>query len=558
MPVELAGDPVASGLIALIAPGEEDAAAALAAAKEVARRALPGAWVVEPLGAHSRDYLLRRRSGRDLALGCAFDLARELRADREVASADPALTTPGLEPTPALRGKFGGPTRTLAGGGGKPLPCAENDPAWSLKAARITDAWAAHPTRGEGILVGHPDTGYTRHFAIWSNDPAKNRLLIDEGIDYIDDDGDGEDELQTDPGLFPGHGTGTASVIMATEGPVGSRAQSLAGGAAPKAKLVPMRVTRTVILLHYDNLAKALHRAGDEGYHVVSISLGGPVSVDYLERAVDYAISRGVIVHAAAGNRWPFVAWPAHYDQVIAVAASNCEDRIWSASARGDAVDITAPGESVWRARANQPGSADDDVHPGAGTSFAVATTAGACCLWLAHHGRDALIGRYGAKNLAAVFGEVLVNHGYRLPQSGQWDTDKHGVGILDAKALLEAPLPERAPARPFRLFRLPAAEPTGLEDFIALFPGVPPEKVRRGLVRFLDTTEADLGRVLAAHRSEVRLHAAIDPDLRRAIISPSTQTGGRRLAAATPGQVAPLLMSNISRGLAAQISAGD
>ena len=44
---------------------------------------------------------------------------------------------------------------------------------------------------------------------------------------------------------------------------------------------------------------------------------------------------------------------------------------------------------------------------------YAVATTAGACALWLSHHGRERLIRRYGASNLTAVFREILTGHGF-------------------------------------------------------------------------------------------------------------------------------------------------
>lgn len=94
-----------------------------------------------------------------------------------------------------------------------------------------------------------------------------------------------------------------------------------------------------------------------------------------------HAIARGVVILAAAGNVWPWVVYPARFDQVIAVAACNGAARIWRDSASGPAVDGTAPGESVWVARTgDSPGPTDDHVDVGSGTSFAVATTAGGLC----------------------------------------------------------------------------------------------------------------------------------------------------------------------------------
>ena len=47
-------------------------------------------------------------------------------------------------------------------------------------------------------------------------------------------------------------------------------------------------------------------------------------------------------------------------------------------------------------------------VGPGNGTSFAVAHLAAAAALWLAQHGRDKLIARYGARKIQAAFLAVL------------------------------------------------------------------------------------------------------------------------------------------------------
>ena len=69
------------------------------------------------------------------------------------------------------------------------------------------------------------------------------------------------------------------------------------------------------------------------------------------QRAIQRALDAGTIVLAAAGNEVGFVVFPAAFDEVIAVAASNIRDEPWSGSSHGPAVDITAPGESVWRAR---------------------------------------------------------------------------------------------------------------------------------------------------------------------------------------------------------------
>lgn len=53
---------------------------------------------------------------------------------------------------------------------------------------------------------------------------------------------------------------------------------------------------------------------------------------------------------AAAGNCVGVVVYPARYEEVIAVAGINKADQPWKGTCRGEAVDISAPGEFVLRA----------------------------------------------------------------------------------------------------------------------------------------------------------------------------------------------------------------
>ena len=104
-------------------------------------------------------------------------------------------------------------------------------------------------------------------------------------------------------------------------------------------------------------------------------------------------------------------------------------------------MNITAPGESVWRALSKKDhGSGSDSIAMGSGTSYAVATVAGACATWLAFHGRALLLKKYGPPRLAGIFRRLLVNEGYVRPDG--WDTNDYGAGILDVEKLLRAPLP--------------------------------------------------------------------------------------------------------------------
>ena len=429
---------------------DEDRAAAVA--HQVVARQLPGKWTVAPLGKGARDYRVALVSGKNLPVGLARDLVAKVRRDRDVLDAEPELVGPGLEPDPEDLPELikGGRVRA-SGADGPPLD-GTNPPNydWSLSLCKIQEAWrlaipnaAIGKALGEGIVIGHPDTGYTRHPEIWNPVAADNRVLWHEGHDFFDRSDDPADQLD---GQNPGHGTATSSVIMSgADHARGDRVD----GVAPMAKLIPLRVTNRVVILKPGNLAEAIHYAIEKKCHVISISLGGTIKSRTLHRAVQRAIENGIIVLAAAGNIWPWVVYPARFDEVIAVAACNCDRKIWRSSASGPAVDIAAPGESVWVARTERrDGRLDYYRDRGSGTSFAVATAAGACALWLAFHGRDELIQRYGARNIAPVFREILVTSGVNVPPG--WRTSDHGAGILNVENLLRSKLPDTP--RPTRL----------------------------------------------------------------------------------------------------------
>jgi thermitase len=496
-------------------PGQKEDAA-LELAIQVAAETMRGKWDVSPLGPGADAFeVTRTRRDKSVALSTAWNYTYKLRAHRDVRTAEPSLTIPGHDLPEELVADFHTPEETLTAQSrlkkDEALPCAEEDHKWSLQLTRTLEAFnlplpAGGKHRGQGIVIGHPDTGYTKHPQIWD---GASRILEAKGFDFEDEDADATDRLV--PGFLkqPGHGTATSSVIMSWEDPAGPEGVS---GMAPRAKLIPIRVTQSVVLFKFTKLAKAIYHAVDKGAHVISMSLGGPLKSPTLERAVQYALSKGVVVFAAAGNVWPWVVYPARLREVIAVGACNCKDKPWKKTARGDAVDLSAPGESVWRAGID----VDEDeftVGMGYGTSFAVATVAGACALWLAFHGRRNLVQRYGRENIAAVFKDLLVGN-VRVPLG--WKTDKDGAGILDTKWLLEAPLPATAPASGMGGFAPQAAGSS--DELLSYFPEDDPARVMDATLALLNADHRTFGSVMAALGDEVLFHVATNPAFRSSI----------------------------------------
>ena len=493
---------------------------ALALARQLARKVKLTGWRVEPVVDAGTEVEFVPRSRR-VSAGRAWDLTYALRDQPEVAHAQPLfryLVPENAEPTVRKA--------SSTSAGDDPATATEFD--WSLRKANVLAAWPLFGSRppGAGAVVGHPDTGYTLHpeFA----DPA--RLLVNAGFDFDDDDPDATDDLNDGFLDNPSHGTGTGSVIMSGVGGAGGGSGPFVSGAAPNASLIPIRTTETVVLFSMRSLRKAVDHATAQGAHVISMSLGGPFPDFALRRAIQRAVEAGIIVLAAAGNEVGFVVVPAIFEDVVAVAASNIRDEPWSGSSHGPAVDITAPGESVWRAKTTRNGAGFTfEVVRGNGTSYAVATTAGVAALWVSFHGWTNLVRAFGADRIARVFKDLLQDT-CRTPRG--WDTREYGPGIVDAKALLEAPLPLIAPARKVRDARRAAVavDTTGLETLVHLLPNLTRAQAETAIADLLQVSDRDLPSVVQEYGDELAFQLVMHPRVletvgrrpsRRAAVSP-------------------------------------
>ena len=324
-------------------------------------------------------------------------------ADRfDLVGAEPDLPTaffPEQGPLPADASPGGALSGFPPGCYVDPEPALEATPDWAIDAMHVPAAWAFSersgvPSRGEDVVVAQPDTGITPHVELVG-------VAFVPGFDVIDDDTDPTDPL-TETGN-PGHGTGTASVLVSLDSYVVT-------GSAPRARLMPIRTIESVVRIRQITVARAVDWAIQEGAQVITMSLGG-IPASALQRAIARAVEADIIVLAAAGNCVRVVVWPARYDDCLAVAATNAADQPWPGSCRGASVDISAPGQNVYRAVVPPGGpTTADTVGQGQGTSFAVALTAGVAALWLAHHGRANVVAAAHARaeTVQAMFRRLL------------------------------------------------------------------------------------------------------------------------------------------------------
>lgn len=334
----------------------------------------------------------------------------------------------------------------------RPVVAPQGGVDWHLEAVRAPAAWAllggADSISWGGVRVGHIDTGYTLHPALGFGTPSP---WVDRSLARTffaaqtptDDPGPGNG---IDPLAFSmdGHGTRTASAIC-------GHAPSAPGGAfygvAPKVPLVPVRIANHVWINHaQEELADAVaYLVDDVRVGVISLSMGIFLSAirKNLRKALNKAYDSGAIVVCAAGNVVQDVVAPARLSRTLAiggVALVNNKLVPWSGSSHGPEVDVSGPAEGIRRASSRSGkftyGGGGD------GTSYATAMTAGTAALWLCKHA-SALATQYPQPwQRVEAFKEVLRT---TVSVPSPWNLGSFGSGVLDAHAVLTAPLP--APA---------------------------------------------------------------------------------------------------------------
>lgn len=247
---------------------------------------------------------------------------------------------------------------------------------WVLDAVSAERAWRV--TRGRGVTVA----------------------VLDSGVDGSHPDLAGS--VTTGPDLIhsvaphPGrvHGTWMASLIA------GHGHGSGAGviGIAPQARVLSVRTIADPEEPGYHtfrdraeyraSLPKAIRYAADHGANVINMSLGGPNASANERSAVAYAIAKGVVVVASAGNDGDSknpkkvdrngivrLSYPAAFPGVIGVAAVGRDGTPAKFSDRNSSVLVAAPGAGVVGA------GPDKGYWIGDGTSQAGAIVSGVAAL---------------------------------------------------------------------------------------------------------------------------------------------------------------------------------
>jgi hypothetical protein len=103
------------------------------------------------------------------------------------------------------------------------------------------------------------------------------------------------------------------------------------------------------------DVIRAIDALTRRGVRVINLSFTGPAN-EVLERVVEAARDRDIVLVAAAGNAGPRAAplYPAAYASVVAVTAVDREQRVYRQANAGKHLDFAAPGVRLWTASATE------------------------------------------------------------------------------------------------------------------------------------------------------------------------------------------------------------
>jgi subtilisin family serine protease len=284
----------------------------------------------------------------------------------------------------------------------------------------VPAAWRS--TEGSGVMVAVLDTG------VAADAPDLPAGVVTNGPDYTQ----GADP----PGYQPPHEHGTyiASIIAGRgDGPDDSYGIV---GVAPESSILSVRVilddgepgmqAYNTEPRYQNAIGQGIYYAVRHGAQVINMSLGSAEPSAYLQTAVTYAISKGVVVVASAGNDGtatgfaPYI-YPASFNGVIAVAAVSGSGQRASFSEQNASVTLGAPGVGV------MGDGPDNDFLDAEGTSPSAALVSGVVAL---------IKSKYPALS-PALIEQALVTTAKDRPAGG-YDVDT-GAGVIDASAALAA-----------------------------------------------------------------------------------------------------------------------
>jgi len=238
---------------------------------------------------------------------------------------------------------------------------------WAPQLAEAESAWAI-TTGSNGVTIAITDTGVDGTHAdfggkvIAGYDTFNNIAIL----------------ANTNSAVYS-HGTHCAGIAAA----VGNNNQGIAGVAWGSA-IMPIKISDDGpdYGANHADMAEAFMWAADNGADIISCSFGGKGYSQTMKDALDYTvIDNGCVFIASMGNSYRNeIMYPAGYQSVIAVGATDAHDEIADFSTTGDYMSVCAPGVEIY---STMPGGGYDYM---SGTSMSCPFVAGAAALILSQN----------------------------------------------------------------------------------------------------------------------------------------------------------------------------
>lgn len=257
----------------------------------------------------------------------------------------------------------------LAGGHGLPVVSAASIPddplfetyQWNLRQIGAPEAWEL-TTGSASVTIAVLDTGVSR-----THPDLSGKLL--PGFDFVNNDEAPDDDH--------GNGTHVAGIAAA----IGNNGTGVAG-IAWQARILPVKVLDSAARGDPALVAQGIIWAVDRGAQIINLGLAGPTPTPSLDAAIEYALSRGVVVVAPVANNGSMEpSYPAATPGVLAVAATDRLGRRLPSSNLGDYVSVAAPGELI--ASTFKPPGGVDGYAVASSTAQAAAHVSGLAALML-------------------------------------------------------------------------------------------------------------------------------------------------------------------------------
>jgi len=213
-------------------------------------------------------------------------------------------------------------------------------------------------TREQDVVVAVVDTGVEIQHEdlrdnIWINTLEANGQtgVDDDGNGYIDDiygydvaDNDNDPvPTRQDFYLDFDHGTHVAGLIGASY----DNRLGIIGIGRNQVKIMAVKGFKSQDRTPISDLLKGIYYAVDNGAHIINASWGATKPAEQAEiDAINYALSREVLVVAAAGNDTEPASWvtPASIPGVVTIGSLNSRDQLSTFSNYGASVNFVAPG----------------------------------------------------------------------------------------------------------------------------------------------------------------------------------------------------------------------